>query len=157
MLSQLARLTVEADGRYATSEELQFLKDYIESLDSRVSAYQKIQAAEAEVLSQLEAKWAANENLFGQGNNKLNVSTCQRDLKHMIRYTATTVLSSDLDRLRESCLLWYQTIVRAYKYGHIANITYPLLNELMKRFLSTEEAALASPVLGLNQVILGKT
>ena len=52
MLSQLARLTVEADGRYATSEELQFLKDYIESLDSRVSAYQKIQAAEAEVLAE---------------------------------------------------------------------------------------------------------
>jgi len=156
MLSQLARLSVEADGRYATSEELQFLKDYIESIETRTSAYQKIQAASAEILTQLEAKWAANENLFQQGNNKLNVATCQRDLGNMIRYTATTVLSSDLDRLRESCLLWYQTIVRAYKYGHIAAITYPFLSEVVKQYLSAEEAALATPVLGLNQVILGK-
>jgi hypothetical protein len=157
MLSQLARLSVEADGRYATSEELQFLRDYIESFESRLSAYQKIQAASAEILTQLDAKWAANANMFQQGNSKLNVETCQRDLGNMIRYTATTVLSSDLDRLRESCLLWYQTIVRSYKYGHIAAITYPLLSELVKKYLSAEEAALASPVLGLNQVILGKS
>ena len=50
MLNQLSRLSVEADGRYATTEELQFLKDYIQSLDLRLSAYEKISAAQTEIV-----------------------------------------------------------------------------------------------------------
>ena len=56
MLNQLSRLSVEADGRYATSEELQFLKDYIQSLDLRLSAYEKISAAQTEIVDLVETQ-----------------------------------------------------------------------------------------------------
>lgn len=79
MLNQLARLSVEADGRYASSEELQFLKDYIQSLDLRLSAYVKIQAAQAEIVEQVETQVkATNPNLFKKGNRDVT-PTCQRD------------------------------------------------------------------------------
>lgn len=157
MLSQLARLSVEADGRYATSEELQFLTDYIESLEPRISAYQKIQAAETEILDRVEAKMQdANPNVFYKGNRDVK-ATCQRDRIHVLRKSAATILSSDLDRQRESFLLWYQTIIRAFQDEKAAGICYQIMQEVVKQYLTSEEAAMVSPILGLNQVILGKS
>jgi hypothetical protein len=43
MFTNLERLSVEVDGRYATPEELDFLKSYFNTLKYRISAYQKIQ------------------------------------------------------------------------------------------------------------------
>lgn len=156
MLNQLARLSVEADGRYASSEELQFLKDYIESLDLRVSAYKKIQAAEAEIISQVEAQiQATNANLFRKGNRDVT-SICKRDRIDILRYSAAALLSNDLDHLRESLLLWYQTIVRAFQNERASYVTYQVMQEVVQKYLTPQEVALFSPILGLNQIILGK-
>jgi len=42
MLKQLSRLSNETEGRYASTVELQFIKDYVNSVDTRISAYEKI-------------------------------------------------------------------------------------------------------------------
>jgi len=110
MLKQLARLSVEADGRYASAKELQFLKDYLQSLDQHVSAYEKIQAAEAEIISKVEESIRATDpHLFHKGSRDVT-PTCKRDRVDVLRYSAAALLSNDLDRLREGLLLWYQTI-----------------------------------------------
>lgn len=156
MLSQLARLSVEADGRYATAEELQFLKDYIHSLDRRVSAYEKIQAAETEIIAQVEQKMQANyPNLFLKGKRNV-AATCKRDRIDVLRYSAAALLSNDLDCLREGFLLWYQTIIRAFGDERASKVTYQIMQEVAKQYLTSEEAALFAPIMGLNQVILGK-
>lgn len=156
MLNHLARLSVEADGRYASSQELQCLKDYIQSLDLRVSAYKKIQAAEAEIINSVEAKMqATNPNLFRKGNRDVS-HICKRDRIDVLRYSATALLSNDLDRLQQNFLLWYQTIIRAFQDGRAAGVSYQIMQEVVKKYLTSEEAALLSPILGLNQVILGK-
>jgi hypothetical protein len=49
MLTQLARLSLEVDGRYATDQELQFLEDYLQTVDQRLSAYEKIRNAEEKI------------------------------------------------------------------------------------------------------------
>ncbi len=56
MLTQLTRLSVETDGRYAKLEEVQFLKDYLQSMDVRLSAYEKIRAAQEQIILQVEVK-----------------------------------------------------------------------------------------------------
>lgn len=156
MLNQLARLSVEADGRYATTEELQFLRDYIQSLDHRLSAYKKIQAAETEIISQVDMKvQATNPNLFRKGNRDVT-PTCKRDRIDVLRYSAAALLSSDLDCLRESFLLWYQTIISAFQDERASALTYQVMQEVVKQYLTPQEAALFSPIMGLNQVILGK-
>lgn len=156
MLNQLARLSVEADGRYASSEELQFLKDYIESFDLRVSAYLKISAAEAEIVHQVETQvHKTHPNLFRKGNRDVT-STCKRDRFDVLRYSAAALLSNDLDHLRESFLLWYRTIIHAFGDEQAAHVTYQVMQEVVKKYLTPQEAALLSPIMGLNQVILGK-
>lgn len=156
MLNQLARLSVEADGRYASSEELQFLKDYIQSLDLRVSAYRKIEAAQAEIVQQVETQiLKTNPNIYYKGNRDLG-ETCRRDRFDVLRYSAAALLSNDLDHLRESFLLWYRTIIRAFGDVQAAEVTYKVMQEVLKKYLTPQEAALLSPIMGLNQVILGK-
>lgn len=156
MLNQLARLSVEADGRYASSEELQFLNDYIQSLDVRVSAYQKIQAAQAEIVNAVETQIReTNPNLYRKGNRDV-APTCKRDRFDVLRYSAATLLSNDLDHLRESFLLWYRTIIHAFQDEQAAGVTYKVMQEVLKKYLTPQEAALLSPIMGLNQVILGK-
>ncbi|HAO11454.1 MAG TPA: hypothetical protein DCQ51_09855, partial [Planktothrix sp. UBA8407] len=56
MFTNLERLSVEVDGRYATPEELDFLKSYFNTLKYRISAYQKIQKNEAVIISQIKEK-----------------------------------------------------------------------------------------------------
>ena len=156
MLSQLNRLTVKADGRYATSEELQFLKDYIQSFEQRINAYQKIQIAEAEILSQVEAKMlAANPNIFRKGNRNVT-ATCKRDRTHVLRRSAAILLTNDRDRL-QNFLLWYQTIVNVFQDKTAAGLCYQIMQEVVKQHLTPQEATLVSPILELNHVILGKS
>ena len=155
MLNQLSRLSVEADGRYATSEELQFLKDYIQSLDLRLSAYEKISAAQTEIVEVETQVRATNPDLFRKGNRDVT-ATCKRDRFDVLRYSATALLSNDLDCLRDSFLLWYRTIIRVFQDREAAAVTYQVMQEVLKKYLTPQEAALISPIMGLNQVILGK-
>ncbi len=80
MLKQLARLSNEAEGRYASSAELQFIKDYVNSVDTRISAYEKIQLMEAEIVTKVaEMRSAAEPELFAKTSQVDGTSVCRRD------------------------------------------------------------------------------
>jgi len=156
MLKQLVRLNIEADGRYATEQELKFLKDYLESAEERISAYQKIRDAEEEIMEQVEAKMRATDpELFLRGSQDLT-AVCKRDRKHTLRCSAAAMLINDLDRLRENFLLWQRTIVHAFKDERPTQVHYEVLPEVIKQHLTPEEAKLMMPVLQLDQSILSQ-
>lgn len=154
MLKQLARLSMEADGRYATASELQFLKDYFLSVENRISVYEKIRDAENEIIPQMEvAKREKDPTLFRLGERDV-AERCQRDLMRGLRYAATATLFSDLDYLRENPLLWYKTIVCAFGFEREMGITYQILQDLVKKYLTHEEAELMMPALQLYRAVL---
>jgi hypothetical protein len=158
MLKQLARLTVEADGRYATSGELQFLKDYLASVEQRVSAYEKIRDAADEMIAEVEAEkntrnQSKQEKVFYLGTEDRS-SVCIRDMRGILRCSAATMLLGDLDRMREAVLVWYQTIVRAFSYEKDTEMMYQFLEGIVKKQLTPEEFAVVKPMLQLNYTIL---
>ena len=86
MLKQLAQLSNETEGRYASSTELQFIKDYIESVDTRISSYEKIQLAEAEIVSKVaEIRNVAEPELFAKVSQVDGTSVCRRDFTPLCR------------------------------------------------------------------------
>ena len=110
MLTQLGRVSLEADGRFATEAELQFLKDYLESADHRISAYQKIRDTEEQIMDQVEEKaLEQNNRVFFKGTRDMS-ATCRRDRKQVLKSLAAAMLVSDLDYLRDSMLLWTSTL-----------------------------------------------
>ena len=156
MLSQLARLSTETDGRYATAEELQFLKDYFHSLNHRISAYKKIQASETEIMRQVEAQMQSlDPNLFRRGTQDVT-QKCRGDIVQVLRHSAAAMLIDDTERLRDRLLLWLQTILGAVQVRNTATVTYDIMKKVLKQYLTVEERNLFFPILDNNRTLLGK-
>lgn len=156
MLKQLARLSTETEGRYASSAELQFIKDYVKSVDTRISAYEKIQLVEVEIVSKVaELRSKAEPELFAKTSQVDGTSVCRRDFTNILRHSAAALLFDDRDRMPENFLLWYKTIVRTFSYDRAAGVTYQVVQEVVQEYLTPQESALFDPILQLNQVVLG--
>lgn len=156
MLSQLARLSTEADGRYATAEELQFLKDYFQSLNHRMSAYKKLQASEKEIIRQVEAQMQSiDPSLFRRGAQDVT-EKCRGDIVQVLRHSAAALLINDTERLRDRLLLWLQNILGAVQVRNTATVTYDVMKKVLKQYLTAEEASLFFPILDMNRTLLGK-
>lgn len=157
MLTQLDRLTTEADGRFATATELKFLRDYLDTVDERVETYQKIGTAADNMVSEIQQRQLSVKSSCYTFNGKDQSSICRRDLTNAIRLSATAMLFSDLDLLRDGFLLWYRTIVKSFNYTHMADNTYgKQLPEMMQKLLSPAEYKYMKPVLSLNHSILAQ-
>ena len=156
MLSQLGRLSTEADGRYASAEELQFLKDYFQSLNHRMSAYKKIQAAEKEIIRQVEAQMQSlDPSLFRRGSQDVTAKW-RVDALRVLRHSAAALLINDTERLRDRLLLWFQTILGAFQARNSSTVTYDVMKKVLKQYLTAEEASLFFPILDINRTLLGK-
>ncbi|PIG94691.1 phycobilisome protein [Gloeocapsopsis sp. IPPAS B-1203] len=155
MLTQLSRLSVEADGRYATAEELQFINNYFQTFDWRLSAYEKITKAEAEILARTEAKMRDIDPSLFQNASGDFTPTWRKDIIQLLTFATATLLVDDQERLREGMLIWHATIAKSYKFERTCKITFEVMPEVVKEFLTSEEAALFNPILTLNQIVLG--
>ncbi|BAC08406.1 allophycocyanin subunit alpha [Thermosynechococcus vestitus] len=156
MLRQLEKLSLEADGRYASATELEFLRNYLAAAEQRICAYEKIRDAEEKILDQVDQQLRLkNPHIFRKGNQDY-AAVCRRDRKHVLRLAATAMLFADLDALRDGFLLWYRTIIKAFKDEKAAQATYQVLPEVVHQVLSGEEVPFMQPVMALTQSILGK-
>ena len=155
MLSQIQRLTLETEGRYATDEELGFLADYTRSFNLRVQTYQKIQECEAAIVQQVQTKMRATDpTLFRSGNEDITAKW-KRDTLRVLRYAAAAMLIDDPETLREQFLFWFQTIMRAFSAQRSCNVTYTVMQEVVKQHLIPQQANLFLPILEVTRRMLG--
>ncbi|MGI0490491.1 MAG: phycobilisome protein [Alkalinema sp. CACIAM 70d] len=155
MLSQMQRLSVEADGRYATDEELKFLATYLRSYDQRLQTYQKLQSSETTLIQQVYDRVRTKDpNTFRNGNTD-HTSICKRDMSMNLRYAALAMLLDDTDTLREKHLFWCQTIMRACGIQRKCNLIYSTMQEVTQQQLDPAQARLINGVLEQTQRLLG--
>jgi len=156
MLTQLQRLSIEVDGRYATPEELDFLKSYLETFKYRVSAYQKIKKNESVIIDQIQDKLQqVNPAIFIQGSVDFT-SKWRLDTIRVLRYSAMALLIDDPDYLRERLLIWFATILQAFKVQDLTQLTYQLMSDVIESYLTPQENDLFLPLIKLNLTILCK-
>jgi Phycobilisome protein len=162
MLTQLSQLVLESDGRYATSEELQFLKDYLNTTDQRVQAYKSVRDNEAFLIEQLneEVKQADAKSLTGsiasvKYKDRDMSYMLKRDQKNALRIAAAAMLFNDLDFLREGLLLWHRTILKAFRVERPTQLACKFWPQVLDKYLSPDEHKLMSPFIGLIRAILG--
>ena len=152
MLTQFARLSVAADGRYATSEELQFLKDYFKSFNIRLSAYQKIRASETEIIRQVQAKIQSIDSTLFHSGSQDATNKWKLDTVRVLRHTAAALLFNDTDRFKEQFISWFQTILKAMNVERSAELTYQVMLEVIRQYLTPEEATIFIPLWELNRL-----
>jgi hypothetical protein len=154
MLTQLRRLSLVADGRYATDAELEFMDVYITSFDLRLSTYLQLQAAEVEMIQEVETKLQAlDPSLFMRGIEDFR-RKWKADTVRTLRIAAVAMLIDDPERYKERFLYWFQTLMRAFKTQRSCNATYKLLQEAVRQRLAPAQADLICPVLELTRTML---
>jgi len=157
MLSQLKKLSLDTEGRYATDAELEVLTEYIQSFEARLKAYQALQAAEADIIQEtLTVIDARHPDVFKRGGDALR-SKWKNDTARVLRYTAVAALMNDPETLRERFLLWFQTIMRAFSTQQSCDITYNVMQNTMVHHLTPESITLVRPYMELNRQVLGQT
>ncbi|HEY9647052.1 MAG TPA: hypothetical protein V6C88_11810 [Chroococcidiopsis sp.] len=155
MLRQFQRLELKTDGRYATDSELQFLEDCIQTYDLRVQTYHTLKTAEMLIVQEVLAKVKAiDANLLRHENNDVT-NKWKSDTLRVLRYSAIAMLVNDPDTLQERFLLWFQTIMRSFNAQRSCDITYEVMQQVVKRHLTPEQAGLFCPILELNRQCLG--
>ena len=154
MLKKLTRLSVKVEGRYATEDELQFVNDYLSSVDSRMSFYEKIRDAEPEIVDTTISKMRAkDENIFSKDSMNID-AICIRDMKIILKAMTTAILIDDLERLKDGLLLWHLTIMRAMNVRNISNLVYQTMLAIVKDYLSSEEEKFVAPALQVSQTLI---
>ena len=157
MLSQLEKLSMDTDGRFASDEELAFVDAYVQSFSLRVQTYQTLQLVESAIVQQVEAKMRSlDPMLFHYGKEDVSAKW-KRDTVRVLRYSAIAMLMDDPETLRERFLLWFQSIMRAFGAEKSCNATYEVMQQVVKQHLTPQQASMFCPILELNRVALGKT
>lgn len=156
MLSQIQTLVREVDGRYATDTELLFLQNYLQTARLRFSAYQKIQKVEQDIIQQVKQKLKTiDPQLLRRGKVDLSAKW-QRDTIRGLRYCAHALLVADEEGLDENFLLWFQSIMRSFKAQHSCNVTYKVMQDIVRQYLTPQEAELFCPILAQARRLLGQ-
>lgn len=156
MFVQLENLSIEADGRYATDEELQFIDAYLRSFKLRQQTYNKLKNLETKIVEQVYGKLRSQDpSLLRYGAEDVS-EKWKRDSLRVIRYMALTVLIDDVDNLKNQLLIWFQTIMQAFGAERSCYATYEVMQQVIKSLLDAPEFALVAPILELNRTMLGK-
>ena len=154
MLSQMQNLSLEAEGRYATDEELKFIPEYLKTYEIRLQTYQKLQEIEAAVIQQVYEKMTNQDpTVFKSGATDI-AAKWKRDTIRTWRFSAATLLIDDPESLRERFLFWYQGVMRAFGSQRASNMTYTIMQEVVKQQLIPSQSALIMPILELNRRML---
>ena len=155
MLSQLQKLSCETDGRYATDEELEFVSEFGRSFYLRVQTYQRLQAMEAVIVQQVLTKIQFLEPSLFHSNNADLTAKWKRDTIRVLRYSAIAMLLNDPNSLRDRLLFWFRTIMKAFGAERSCNVTYAVMQTVIKENLTAPQASLFCPILEMNRQVLG--
>lgn len=157
MLKQVDNLARQVDGRYATDEELQFLEQYVQSFHLRAQTYQALQAAESEIVTQVLSHIQTTQPDLLHHNQGDISHKWKKDTIRVLRYSAIAMLMNDPHTLKERFLLWFQSIMRAFGTQSSCDLTYKVMQDVVKQKLTPVQASLFCPVLELNRQVLGGT
>jgi Phycobilisome protein len=155
MLSQLQKLSRDTEGRYATDEELQFLQNYLESYSLRLQTYQRLHELESTIMQQVYDQLRSQEPEMFRRNTEDLSAIWKRDTLRVLRYSAVALLLDDPETLRESLLYWMQSLMRAFKMQRNCQVTYEVMQKVVKESLTPPQAHLLCAVLEVDRQVLG--
>lgn len=154
MLSKLQQLGTDSDGRYASDDELQFMDTYINSFDSRVESYHRIKLVEQEIVETVLAKLQASYSQLLVLNGEDMKVKWKQDTFRVLRHSAMTVLLDDPELLRQQFLYWFQTVMQAFGAQEACNVTYLVMQDVVRDILPSDIADLLCPILEMNRKFL---
>jgi hypothetical protein len=155
MLSKLNQLGTQIDGRYASDSELQFVDNYISSFDKRIAAYQTIKSFEKDIVEAVLTRLQTShpDILLPKGENLQ--AKWRQDTYRVLRHSAMTVLVDDPELLKQQFLYWFQTIMQAFGAQQACDVTYRIMQDVVREMLPADIADILCPILEVSREMLG--
>ncbi|MEN9215588.1 MAG: hypothetical protein Q6J44_06860 [Gloeomargarita sp. DG02_4_bins_56] len=155
MLTELNQIALQADGRYLMPSEWQPVQTYLAQMRQRLSAYSKIQAAEADIRQEVEKRLFLRSPRFLCQDKPDILNICRRDRENALRYISAMVLTGDMMAYKQRMLCWLQTVSRSFPFYHeSARQAYEVMAEVLKEKLTPQEFDLVRPFVELTGEML---
>lgn len=116
----------DAEGRYLEPTEQSMLKEFAESLDTRLETMRAIQAKEGEMVEPAVQAVLEEHPEAARKHDKLEDKT-RRDVTLVLRYCTMAMVRDDQSFLEEKLLHWFRTIIQAYEMTDFADTAYSKL------------------------------
>lgn len=131
----------EAEGRYLSSSELQFLEEYTSGFGLRLETYEQLSHhSQAIVLNALKKFARVHPEIIQQSGKR-----CQYDMGEVLRYIALCILRDDEFLFLEKVMFWLDTVLRAHHKQSACTKAYQYLQEAVDETLSPASSALVRP------------
>ncbi len=137
MSSLLTDIMTASEGRYLTTQEAETLRDYVRGFEARLAA-----ASEVEDKEQTVCERATRAIMSGYPDYEQNhpgaYEKSVRDMALVLRYCTQALVVGSKDRLDQSLLIWFSTILRGLGFTQaFIQDTYGALEEALQAELST--------------------
>ena len=120
------------------------------------NARRKIQKSEKNIIQQVKQKITAiDPQLLRRGKVDFSAKW-QRDTIRGLRFCAHAMLIGDEEGLEENFLLWFQSVMRSFKAQPSCNMTYKVMQDVVRLYLTPQEAELFCPILAQARLLLGQ-
>jgi hypothetical protein len=128
---------------------------YINSFEVRANAYRQIKAAEKEIVESVLTKLQKSQPRLLATRGEDIQNKWKQDTFRVLRHSAMTVLLDDPELLRQQFLYWFQTIMQAFGAQEACNVTYLIMQDVVRSTLPKDVADLLCPILEMNRELLG--
>ncbi len=155
MNTEIKEMFSDAEGRYLEADESQKLKQFAQSLQSRLETMEAVKAAEKAIVSEtLDAVWETHPEIESRYTKARE--NCTRDVTLVLRYCAMAMVREDMTFLRDKMLYWLRTILQAFQFGPILDTTYRVLPRRVEAHLTPGQVQLLAPYLKETHRVLTK-
>lgn len=153
MNTQIRGMLSDAEGRYLEPTEQSMLKEFAESLDTRLEVMRAIQAKEGSMIE------AAVEEVLEHHADAVEhhedfEDKMRRDMTLVLRYCTMAMVREDESFLEEKLLHWFRTIIEAYEMTEYADTAYGTLLEAAADELDEDHYQVVRPYLETSHEIL---
>ena len=147
MNAQLEALFNEPERHYLRSEELNRLRQYVNSLPERLTVYRRLRDDEIAIMQPVAD---ALEKQMPQEP----VETIEHCLKHallVLRYCAMAMLLDEAVLVEQRLQSWLPLMAEVYNTQAVNRVLYPLLNQRLTEVFTTQQICLLRPALKVAQ------
>lgn len=143
----------DAEGRYLEPTEQSMLKEFAESLDTRLETMRAIQAKEGEMVEPAVQAVIEHHPEAAERLDQLEDKT-RRDVTLVLRYCTMAMVRDDMSFLEDKLLHWFRTIIQAYEMTDFADTAYSKLLATADNGLEDEHYKIIRPYLETSHGIL---
>jgi len=148
--TETKNLVYEAESRYLTPEEINRFAADVQSMPIRLSLYKLLRDQEIKIMQPVADQIEVAMPKVDQKVLEIGI----KNLILVMRYSAMAILTNNPTLLKTRLLDWLEQVSLGYDLQELNAALFKLLNQSLKKELTTEQLSLLQPLINSAQVTL---